>query len=50
MLAILTALLLTPLPASAQLAEETGTVATGLLMRQLDGVKRVLMIAAHPAS
>lgn len=47
-LAILTALLLAPVPASAQLAEETGTVATGLLLRQLDGVKRVLMIAAHP--
>jgi len=25
-----------------------GTVATGLLLRRLDGVKRVLMIAAHP--
>lgn len=47
-LAILTALLLAPVPASAQLAEETGTVATGLLLRKLDGVKRVLMIAAHP--
>ncbi|MBT8488086.1 MAG: PIG-L family deacetylase [Gemmatimonadetes bacterium] len=33
---------------SAQLLEETGAVATGLLLRQLDGVKRVLMIAAHP--
>ena len=28
--------------------EGTGTVATGLLLRQMDGVKRVLMIAAHP--
>lgn len=44
----LVATLLLPSPASAQLLEETGTVATGLLLRQLDGVKRVLMIAAHP--
>ena len=28
--------------------EGSGTVATGLLLRQMDGVKRVLMIAAHP--
>jgi len=28
--------------------EEGGTVATGLLLRQMNGVKRVLMIAAHP--
>lgn len=40
--------LFTPIPAGAQLLEETGTVATGLLLRQMDGVKRVLMIAAHP--
>lgn len=40
--------LLAPPAASGQLLEETGMVATGLLLRQLDGVKRVLMIAAHP--
>ena len=33
-------------PAAAQL--DQGLVGTALLMRQLDGVKRVLMIAAHP--
>ncbi|HCW79040.1 MAG TPA: hypothetical protein DG084_07970, partial [Gemmatimonadetes bacterium] len=32
----------------AQRLEGTGTVASGLLLRQMDGVKRVLMIAAHP--
>ena len=37
-----------PVPASSQALEGTGTVPTGLLLRQLDGVKRVLMIAAHP--
>jgi len=35
-------------PAAAQTMEGTGAVATGLLLRQLDGVKRVLMIGAHP--
>ena len=35
-------------PAEAQRLDGTGTVATGLLLRQMDGVKRVLMIAAHP--
>jgi LmbE family N-acetylglucosaminyl deacetylase len=35
-------------PVEAQRLEGTGTVATGLLLRQMDGVKRVLMIAAHP--
>jgi LmbE family N-acetylglucosaminyl deacetylase len=35
-------------PIAAQRLEGTGTVATGLLLRQMDGVKRVLMIAAHP--
>ncbi len=29
-------------------ADPAGTVTTGLLLRQLDGVKRVLMIGAHP--
>ena len=32
----------------AQRLDGTGTVASGLLLRQMDGVKRVLMIAAHP--
>jgi len=34
--------------AHAQSLEGTGAVAVGLRLRQLDGVKRVLMIAAHP--
>lgn len=42
------ALLPAAAPLSAQLLEGTGTVATGLLLRQMDGVKRVLMIGAHP--
>ncbi len=46
--ATLLALATAPAPLHAQLLEETGTVATGLLLRQMDGVKRVLMIAAHP--
>jgi len=33
---------------AAQMLDETGTVATGLLLRQMSGVKRVLMIGAHP--
>jgi len=37
-----------PLATSAQTMEGTGAVATGLLLRQMDGVKRVLMIGAHP--
>ncbi len=37
-----------PAQTGAQSLEGTGTVPTGLLLRQLDGVKRVLMIAAHP--
>lgn len=32
----------------AQSLDGTGTVAAGLLMRRLEGVKRVLMIGAHP--
>lgn len=47
-LTALCALLLTPLAVEAQRLVGTGTVATGLLLRQMDGVKRVLMIAAHP--
>ena len=35
-------------PALAQSLEGAGAVAVGLQLRQLDGVKRVLMIAAHP--
>jgi len=36
-------------PALAQAApDDRGTVAVGLLLRELDGVKRVLMTAAHP--
>ncbi|HSM59342.1 MAG TPA: PIG-L family deacetylase [Longimicrobiales bacterium] len=49
--ALLVCLSLCPGPASslkAQALEESGLVATGLLMRQMDGVKRVLMIGAHP--
>jgi LmbE family N-acetylglucosaminyl deacetylase len=42
------AALLAPTVSSAQSMESTGTVATGLLLRQMDGVKRVLMIGAHP--
>jgi len=37
-----------PVQAASQSMDGTGTVATGLLLRQMDGVKRVLMIAAHP--
>ena len=36
-------------PALAQAPpDDRGAVAVGLLLRQLDGVKRVLMVAAHP--
>ncbi|MBM4182924.1 MAG: PIG-L family deacetylase [Gemmatimonadetes bacterium] len=34
--------------AQAQSLEDAGAVGVGLRLRQLDGVKRVLMIAAHP--
>ncbi len=38
-----------PLQSSAQAPpSDRGAVAVGLLLRQLDGVKRVLMIGAHP--
>jgi LmbE family N-acetylglucosaminyl deacetylase len=37
-----------PVSAAPQSMDGTGAVATGLLLRQMDGVKRVLMIAAHP--
>ena len=39
---------LTPPPTPAIAQPDRGLVRTALLMRQLDGVKRVLMIAAHP--
>lgn len=39
---------LVPASLRAQSLEGTGVVATGLLLRQMDGVKRVLMIGAHP--
>jgi len=42
------ALLASPVPAVSQSMDGTGAVATGLLLRQMDGVKRVLMIGAHP--
>jgi LmbE family N-acetylglucosaminyl deacetylase len=42
------AALVAPTPSTAQSMESTGLVATGLLLRQMDGVKRVLMIGAHP--
>jgi LmbE family N-acetylglucosaminyl deacetylase len=45
---ILLGMILLPTAAEAQLQRDAGTVATGLLLRQLDGVKRVLMVAAHP--
>ncbi len=40
-----------PVRATAQaalVAQEGGTVTTGLLLRRMNGVKRVLMIGAHP--
>ena len=37
-----------PLPAFEDATGGTGVVATGLLLRRLEGVKRVLMVGAHP--
>jgi len=37
-----------PQATMAQALDGTGLVPTGLLLRQMDGVKRVLMIGAHP--
>ena len=37
-----------PLHVVAQSMDGTGLVATGLLLRQMEGVKRVLMVGAHP--
>ncbi len=39
---------LLPSRATGQSLDGTGVVATGLLLRRMDGVKRVLMIGAHP--
>lgn len=44
----LAALAPTPLAAQATPSVERGAAAAGLALRQLDGVKRVLMIGAHP--
>ena len=42
------ALIAIPPSVDAQSMRGTGIVPTGLLLRQLDGVKRVLIIGAHP--
>ena len=52
-IAVLSALVLgahvvSPAASEAQSLDGTGVVATGLLLRQMEGVKRVLMIGAHP--
>ncbi len=45
----LSAAFATAVPALAQAPpDDRGAVAVGLLLRQLDGVKRVMMVAAHP--
>ncbi|MDX1577309.1 MAG: PIG-L family deacetylase, partial [Gemmatimonadota bacterium] len=44
---VLLALLLS-LPAAAQESRLPGAIEAGLLLRQADGVKRVLLVAAHP--
>jgi len=41
-------ILLGPFPTAGQALRESGLVATGILLRQMDGTKRVLMIGAHP--
>jgi LmbE family N-acetylglucosaminyl deacetylase len=46
--AVLAVVLVAAVPAGAQVALDRGTVGTALKLRSLDGVKRVLMIAAHP--
>lgn len=45
---LLAVLLAGPVQATGQSLEGPGMVPAGLLLRQLDGVKRVLMIGAHP--
>src|SRR5690606_18011803 len=47
-IAVMMLLTTTAAPLRAQSLDGAGTISTGLLLRQLDGVKRVLMIAAHP--
>jgi LmbE family N-acetylglucosaminyl deacetylase len=47
-IALLSALVVAPSPTIAQSLDGVGVVPTGLLLRRLDGVKRVLMIGAHP--
>ena len=42
------ALIAIPSCVDAQSMRGTGIVPTGLLLRQMDGVKRVLIIGAHP--
>jgi len=38
----------TPIAASGQSSRTPGAIEAGLILRQIDGVKRVLMVAAHP--
>src|SRR4051812_3182977 len=45
---LLGSLLLCPAPSGAQERTDRGLVGVALRLRQLDGVKRVLMIGAHP--
>ncbi len=47
-LAALALLPVAPVPGPLTAQQEQGVVGAGLRLRQLDGVKRVLMIAAHP--
>ena len=47
-LGLATLSMLLPVPVVAQSMEGAGLVPTGLYLRQMDGVKRVLMIGAHP--
>lgn len=47
-LVALVAWCLLPAPAHAQGSRLPGAIEAGLILRQLDGVKRVLVVAAHP--
>jgi len=38
----------TPLPSTGQALRTPGAIEAGLILRQADGVKRVMMVAAHP--